>query len=129
MWLLACTPVVQRFEVALVGNVSSATEGPVSLELAFAWVGDGSLRHPYGEIARYEMNAPGELAWTLTIPAEEGEGLLLYGWQDVDEDGVYCGLNAEEEPAGLVELTAGVHQVDVALVLDQPCAAPEALFP
>lgn len=129
MLLLACTPVVQLFEVSLVGTVSSTTDGPVSLELAFGWVGEGTLRRPYGDIAQAQMDAPGELDWTLSIPAEGGEGLLLYGWQDVDGDGLYCGLNAEEEPAGLVELEAGVHQVDVALVLDQPCTAPEALFP
>lgn len=129
MFLLACTPVVQLFEVSLAGTVSSTTEGPVELELAFGWVGDGSLRRPYGEIATTELEGPGELSWTLAIPAEGGEGLVLYGWQDVDGDGLYCALNAAEEPAGLKELEEGVHQVEVALVLDQACAAPEALFP
>ncbi len=129
IFLLACTPVVELFEVALSGSVSSTTEGPVALELAFGWVGDGSLRRPYGIIAEKELEGAGELDWTLAVPTDGGEGLLLYGWQDLDRDGLYCGLGAAEEPAGLVELGEVVHQVEVTLVLDQPCAAPEALFP
>lgn len=121
------------YEVTLAGEVMVATgasSGTLHLELHHAWTGRGPLRTPLGLVDATELEAVGPIAWTALIPVDVGEGLVLYGWLDRDEDGLLCGRDAAPEPAGVVELAGfPAHALDFSLVLAADCAAPTALFP
>jgi hypothetical protein len=123
---------VRLYEVALTGEVTApgASEGRVFLELHHASRGAGPLATPLGQIDATEVAAPGRAEWTTLVPIDEGEGLVLYGWLDVDGDGILCGLDAAPEPAGIVVLTGfPAHALTFALTLDTACAGPSALYP
>lgn len=120
------------YEVELVGEVVAApeTSGAVHLELHHAETGTGPLRTPLGRIDETELAAPGAATWTTLVPQGEGEGLVLYGWLDIDGDGVLCAPGAAPEPAGVVELADfPAHTLAFTLTLDTPCAGASALFP
>ncbi|MBL9100654.1 MAG: hypothetical protein JNL82_06840 [Myxococcales bacterium] len=139
MWIVAVTLVGcinedrRLYEVELSGEVSVAAgpgAGTVHLELHHAVSGAGELATPLGLVDATSVDAPGPTSWTTLVPLGEGEGLVLYGWLDVDGDGLLCGLDAAPEPAGVVEL-AGFpdHALEFSLVLDAACAGPSALYP
>ena len=130
----ACVSSTESFHrVTIDGTVTALDEdpSPVWLEVHHAWVGDGALRYPMGFIAERAQDAPGSFTWTLDVPMDEGgEGLVLYGWQDRDGDGVLCGLGGSVEPSGVEEAGAWpVYALTMDLVLEHDCAGPEALYP
>lgn len=132
--LLACINEDRRlYEVELSGSVTVAAgtpTGAVHLELHHASSGEGLLATPLGLIDDTEIDAPGPARWTTLVPVGEGEGLVLYGWLDIDGDGLLCGLDADPEPAGVVVLTGfPAHALEFSLVLDTACAGPSALYP
>ncbi|MCY1069681.1 hypothetical protein OV090_33375 [Nannocystis sp. RBIL2] len=123
---------VRLYEVALTGEVVApgASEGRVMLELHHASRGAGELATPLGRFDALELERPGAVAWETLVPIDDGEGLVLYAWLDVDGDGLLCGLDAAPEPAGLVELTEfPAHTLTFSLTLAAPCASPSALYP
>lgn len=121
---------VRLYEVELSGEVVATGEGRVFLELHHASRGEGALETPLGLIAEVEQDGPGPARWTSRVPIDEGEGLVLYGWLDVDGDGILCGLDGATEPAGVVELGGfPAHALDFSLTLEHPCAGPSALYP
>ena len=124
---------VRLYEVELRGDVSVAAgpaSGAVHVELHHARSGSGELETPLGRIDATSFAGPGALEWTTLVPLDEGEGLVLYAWLDRDGDGVLCGLGAEPEPAGVVELTGfPAHAIAFTLVLGTPCAGASALYP
>lgn len=132
-FLLGCVnSVTQLVEISLVLELEAAEglEGPVTGELLHTWSGEGELRVPLIPFESFEAEGPGSLSLTARVPVEEGEGLSVYGWLDLDGDGLLCALGVEDEPAGLAQVepfpaTSG----EATVVLDAPCAGPEALFP
>lgn len=123
---------VRLYEVELTGEVvaPAGTTGRVFLELHHASRGAGALETPLGRFDATELDAPGPATWTTLVPLDEGEGLVLYGWLDVDGDGRLCGLAAGPEPAGIVELEKfPAHALTFTLTLETPCAGPSALYP
>lgn len=131
--LAACINEDRRlYEVVLDGavTVTGGATGTVHLELHHAQQGEGVLKTPLGLVAETTMDAPGAVDWTALVPIDEGEGLVVYGWLDVDGDGLLCGLDASPEPAGVI-VVAGfpAHALTFALELDTPCASPSALYP
>jgi hypothetical protein len=124
------------YEFELRGTVSVApgrpTSGALHLELHHAESGEGRFAHPLGEFAAFpDAGEPGvELTLTARAPIDEGQGLVVYAWLDVDGDGILCAPGVDDEPAGLVELTDfPAHALEFSLVLASPCAGPEALYP
>lgn len=123
---------VRLYEVALAGEVAApgATAGTLHLELHHASRGTGLLETPLGLIDTTEVTWPGAVAWTTLVPIDEGEGLVVYAWLDVDGDGLLCGLEAAPEPAGIVALTGfPAHALTFTLTLETPCAGASALYP
>lgn len=121
------------YEVELSGEVSvpaGPSAGTVHLELHHATSGAGVLATPLGLVDETRVDSPGPASWTTLVPLGEGEGLVLYGWLDLDGDGLLCGLDAAPEPAG-VALLAGfpAHALEFSLALDTACAGPSALYP
>lgn len=124
------------YEVALSGQISVASglpnTGQIHLEYHHARsAGEGDLGHPLGEFDREVLSTMGATSKTLLVPEVEGFGLVVYGWLDVDGDGVLCALDKPRtEPAGIVEVQGyPAHALTYSLVLDTPCAGPETMYP
>ena len=127
---------VQLFELDLRGRVTVAAglpaSGELQLELHHAQGGSGRFAHPLGMFAEFaDAGAPGEtLAVEARVPIDEGTGLVVYAWLDVDGDGILCAPGVTDEPAGLVELADfPAHTLEFSLSLTTPCVGPEALYP
>jgi hypothetical protein len=121
----ATTPVALRGEI----RVPAGVRGPVHVVLYHAWSGTGVLRHPLQEIARFDATA-GEYRQDFGYPAEEGEGLVVYAWVDVDGDGVLCTPQRRDDLAGLAVaqgFPAPAVRVDISL--EAPCRAADWFFP
>lgn len=124
------------YEFTLRGTVTVAAglpaAGALHLELHHAESGAGRFAHPLGEFAAFpDVGSPGaELSVTARAPVDEGQGLVVYAWLDVDGDGILCALGVDDEPAGLVELAGfPAHNIRFTLELAEPCSGPEALYP
>jgi hypothetical protein len=121
------------YEVELRGEVTSpGTVRParVVLELHHAQTGAGPLATPLGFIDATELAGPGPATWTTLVPIEEGEGLVLYGWLDVDGDGLLCAPGGAPEPAGAAEVDGFPgHVLEFSLMLETSCAGPSAVYP
>ena len=132
---LACFSADRRlYEVELTGQVALGPgfDGPgrVHLEVHHARTGDGPLARPLALIDAFELDGPGPFTERVLVPLDEGDGLVVYAWHDRDGDGHLCALGAPPEPAALIEVVDfPAHQVSLALLLDAPCAGPEALVP
>lgn len=127
---------IRLYELELRGRVTVAdglpASGELQLELHHAEGGTGRFAHPLGMFAEFaDVGAPGEtLAVDTRVPLDEGSGLVVYAWLDVDGDGILCAPGVSDEPAGLVELADfPAHTLDFSLSLTTPCVGPEALYP
>jgi len=126
---------VHLYEFVLDGQVSvpdgAPSVGAVHLEFHVAESqGVGDLAHPLGLFDERTLGAIGPLRQELLYPKEMGRGLVVYGFLDLNGDGLLCAPGQPEEPAGLVEVAAfPAHQVSMSLVLDKPCVGPESLYP
>jgi len=138
-WLsaLMCTAcegvvtVVQPVSVSGAVEASDGEPGPVCIEAYQAWAGQGDLRYPLRRVARAWQDGPGAYALSIELPVEEGEGLVMYAWQDRDDDGQHCAPGSGDEPAGLVVVSEGEvdEKVTADLVLADACVGPTRLFP
>jgi len=124
------------YEFELRGTVTVAadlpTAGTLHLELHHARSGAGRFLYPLGEFAAFPMvGTPGaELRVTARAPIDEGEGLVVYAWLDVDGDAILCAPGVTSEPAGLIEVDEfPAHALRFTLTLTSPCSGPEALYP
>lgn len=129
---------VHLFEVELAGRI--ATEDPsldgvgtVHLELHHGYVGEGELRRPLGLIESWALGPEVRDFEDVVLVSTDGgaEGLVMYGWLDLDGDGVLCNVgSADEEPAGVVVLSdVPAHDISFELELSAPCRGVEPLFP
>jgi hypothetical protein len=126
---------LRLYEVELRGSFVDeldAGAARVFVEVHHAESGSGEFVRPLGLIERFELDA-GERMFeeSVLVPVEEGEGLVVYAWLDLDGDGVLCSIDGNrDEPAGLVELGEfPAHAITFELVLDSPCKGPELLWP
>lgn len=127
---------VRLYELALRGQVEVAdglpTTGRLQIELHHAEGGAGMFAHPLGLFAEFaDAGAPGdELELAARVPIDEGSGLVVYAWLDVDGDGILCAPGVTDEPAGLAPIAGfPAHALEFSLVLAAPCVGPEALYP
>ena len=134
-WLSGCaegeaptTPVSLSGTISVPDGVQS-DGSKVTVNLYHAWALEGVLRHPVEFIQSFETTA-GEYSFSFDYPVENGEGLLVYAWIDLDGDDVHCTPAIRTDRAGLTvvqdfpsaEVTANV-------MLDVPCAGPEWFYP
>lgn len=122
------------YEVNLSGTIDVAegepSGGRVHVEVLHARSGAGTLAYPLRPITDLELDELGEFAESVLVPMENGEGLVVYAWLDRDGDGALCAPGAAPEPAGIIELEDfPAHELEVELVLTEPCAGPEILYP
>jgi hypothetical protein len=117
--------------VTVQGQVTSDTgaSGPVRVRLYHAWSLEGDLRHPLQFIDEFQTR-PGGFSHAFDYPLDIGEGLVVYAWQDLDGDGVFCTPSFRDELAGLTEAAEfPADTVTVEIVLTQPCAGPDWFYP
>ena len=118
-------------KVTVRGQIVAApgVAGRVTLRIFQAWAGSGVLRHPLESVAQFQ--APlGAFEQVVDYPVNDGEGLIVYGWLDIDGDGVHCTPSFRNEPAGLVEVKSfPADAVSVNLDLSTPCTGPEFFYP
>lgn len=127
---------VRLYELELRGEVTVAdglpSAGRLQIELHHAEGGTGKFTHPLGLFAGFaDVGAANEAVTLETlVPIDEGTGLVVYAWLDVDGDGILCAPGVDDEPAGLVRLADfPAHALEFSLALGTPCVGPEALYP
>lgn len=125
---------VHLYEVRLHGSIAPvidpAATGTVHLVLHHARAGAGETAHPLGPIDARTLDAPGDYDETFLVPTDDGEGLVVYAWLDVDGDGILCSAGGAIEPAGLTVVDGfPAHDLEVDVALEAACAGPEALYP
>lgn len=125
--------VVQPTEIS--GTLASADghDGPVCLEAYQAWAGadQGDLRYPMQRVGRRWVDTPGDYSMSVELPVEDGEGLVLFAWQDRDGDGLHCAPGVDDELSGVTVVSEGdvPEVVEADLVMDSLCAGATRLFP
>ena len=89
--------VVQPIDIT--GTIASADghDGPVLVEVYQAWAGEGTLRYPMRFVDAAWVDTPGDFSLQVELPVEEGEGLVLYGWQDKDGAETFCRPGVDDE--------------------------------
>jgi hypothetical protein len=103
--------------------------GTVYVSLYHAWSLEGDLRHAVQFIENFETKT-GSYSHEFAYPLDRGEGLLIYAWLDVDEDGVLCTPDARADIAGLTEVTGfPADAVSADIQITAPCAGPDWFFP
>ena len=117
----------QRIQLDI--RIENSTEGELFFSAHHAWRGTGDLRYPASEFVRFQESDT-EFTRILDVPTlDDAEGLLIYAWQDKDDDGVLCGLDAEEEYAGIAEVVDfPVFEASISIELEHPCAGAEILY-
>ena len=121
----ACLPPESVRIVQVQGDVVSATEGPVEIWFLHTNWGEGMLKTQNMVIETEWFDGPGAIDRELEIPQTHGEGLSLYGWQDVNGDGEHCRPGSDPEPSGLIETDEPDPFIrSFALHLDQTCTGP-----
>ena len=132
LWMiLACINDEKRFHrVEVEGRIlAGSTDAEIYLSAHHSWFGEGDLRIPAKLFDTMVLSSAEDFRWTVDVPVvDSAEGLLLYAWQDLDGDAVFCGLDGEEEASGIYEVDFPTFQASVDIVLDQSCAAPETLW-
>lgn len=123
--------VVQPVEVSGTIATVDGHDGPVRLEVYQAWSGEGDLRYPMRFIDAAWVDTPGDFTISAEIPVEEGEGLVLFGWQDRDGDQEHCAVGVDDELSGVVVVSEGeVPEVaEVDLLLEAACVGATRLYP
>lgn len=121
----ACLPPESVRIVQVQGDVVSDSEGPVEIWFLHTHWGEGMLKTKNMVIETQWFDGPGTIDRELVIPQTHGEGLSLYGWQDVNGDGEHCRPGSAPEPSGLIETDEPDSLVRSAtLQLDQTCTGP-----
>ena len=141
-WALGCVDSQALWiEVSISGEMSTEgydpevpEDGPLGIIYGRVYheeSGEGQLSYPLHAIQDFELEELGEYELLVPVNLEEGEGLLIHAWQDLDEDGVLCGLDARSEEYSALAVAPLFPTVEweLDLRLDQPCAPPEQLYP
>ena len=130
-WLLlvgltGCLEAEVLHEVALSGAVHSDQAGPVELWFMHSRWGDGDLETSNMVFDSNWLDDAGEFTCVVQVPQTAGEGLSVYGWQDVDGDGEHCRPGSAPEPSGIVEgLAYPTHELEIELELVWTCEGPD----
>ncbi|MAA78157.1 MAG: hypothetical protein CL916_02770 [Deltaproteobacteria bacterium] len=131
-FISACINETVRYRrVDLTGTLSSEDmQSPMYVSAHHAWYDTDLLAHPAAMFDQEIFN-PGDFSWTIDIPIPETftEGLLIYVWQDTDNDEVFCGLNGDEEYSDMAYIDdETLFQINVQLTPQHACLAPEILY-
>ena len=96
--------------------------------ILYEWFGEGALRYPMYPIDETSFDGDTLTSWLPLVEQGEGEGLVLYIWEDVNGDDVFCSLDNGEERTGLVILDESEFFVDVEIELTHQCLGFELMY-
>ena len=99
-------PPAPKRVVELTGEIvlppEAGTTGKIYVSLFQAWALQGELRHPLQLIENFET-APGAFSHSFEYPANDGEGLIVFAWADLDGDGVHCTMSSRRTRRGCLK--------------------------
>jgi len=125
-----CATTTLWHEVVAEVSFEAPSDAPVQLSWYQTWHGVGELARPLrplGEVTLPNADSVSQVMW---VPVEEGEGLSIHAWQDIDGDGLLCAPGTSEDVAGLwVSEEDPDFTLSIILTLAEPCAPAEALYP
>jgi len=126
-------PPAPKRTVELTGEILLPPEagqgGKVYVSLFHAWSLQGELRHPLQLIESFET-VPGPFSHKFEYPENDGEGLIVFAWVDLDGDGVHCTMTSRRDLSGLSEVTPfPADRVSVTVTLTEPCRGPDWFYP
>ena len=117
----------KQYDISL--EVVNATSGAAhNATLLFEWFGQGELRYPMYPIEEVSFDGDGLQNWEVLVEEDLGEGLALFVWEDVDDDGVHCSLDNRTERSGLVVFDDSQIVVEQQIELSSECLGFERLF-
>ena len=130
--LSACINETVRYRrVEITGTLSSQDmQSTMYVSAHHGWYDTELLSHPAAVFDQNQFE-PGAFSWTIDIPLLDTftEGLLMYVWQDTDDDEVFCGLNGDEEYSDMAYIEdETIFQIDIQLTPQYACLAPEILY-
>ena len=129
IFLLGCIPQSSFQTVMVTGQVQTEGSGPLQGELHYARSEmTDLLSHPGGYLETLSFDEDGAFELTLAVPLGLGSGLAAYAWQDSDEDGLLCGLGADNELSGADVVEQLDFEVDFDIWLTEPCAGAEVVI-
>ena len=96
--------------------------------ILYEWFGEGDLRYPMYPIDETSFDGDTLISWLPLVEQGEGEGLVVYIWEDVNGDGVLCSLDNGEERTGLVILDESEFVVDIEIELTHQCLGFELMY-
>ena len=130
LFFFSCINQTLHFQrVMLDIDIEASDDGAFTLSAHHAWRGEGELRYPAAEFDSMVSDGS-EITWELDVPTlDNTEGLLIYAWQDRDNDGVLCALDGEEEYAGIAKVADfPVFEATLEITLEHACMGPELLY-
>ena len=136
LFVTSCNTEIERFRIKLELTVEypqKNTTGTLYVSFHHRSSGKGVLEYPLQEIETVKRKAAVTQTLTLDYPLAGGTGLVVYGWLDVNGDGILCAPDKRGEPTGIVELKEELqHRMKATLSLKNPdrqCLGPEAQYP
>ena len=111
---------------AQVTNPSSGSTHHATL--LHEWVGEGDLRYPMFPLDETSFSGERLESWLVLVEQNQGEGLALFIWEDLDADGVHCALDGSEERSGLILLNSEELVLNGELELSNTCMGFERLY-
>lgn len=96
--------------------------------ILYEWFGEGTLRYPMYPIDKTSFDGDTLTSWLPLVEQGEGEGLVVYIWEDLNDDGVFCSLDGDEERTGIVILDESELIVDVEIELSYQCLGFELMY-
>ncbi|MBM76405.1 MAG: hypothetical protein CMK59_13450 [Proteobacteria bacterium] len=96
--------------------------------LLHEWVGEGILRYPMYPLEEIYFNGDTLDSWTVLVRQDQGEGLALFVWEDIDGDEIHCGIDKEEERSKLVILDETTLNISTTIELAESCLGFERQY-
>ena len=117
----------KEYDISL--QVLEAKEGVTHhVTILYEWFGEGDLRYPMYPIDDTSFDGDTLISWLPLVEQGEGEGLVIYTWEDVNGDGVLCSLDDSEERTGLIILDETEFTFDVEIELTHQCLGFEFMY-
>ena len=96
--------------------------------ILYEWFGEDELRYPMYPIDDISFDGAVLDSWLPMVEQGEGEGFVVYVWEDLNGDGVLCSLNGSEERTGLVILDESEFVFDIDIELTHQCLGFELMY-
>ena len=110
-------------------QISNPTPGAShNAMLLHEWIGEGILRYAMYPLEETYFNTDALDSWTVLVRQDQGEGLALFVWEDLDGDEIHCGLDKEEERSKLVLLDDTELSISTTIELDDSCLGFERQY-